>query len=272
MYGSLEPLLVAARAAGLRTTVTTNGMLLTARRLAILRDRLDLLAISLDGVPESHNRMRAHHGAFELMARNIAHVRDSGIPFGFIFTLTQHNANELQWVANFACEAGARLLQIHPIEEAGRARDTLPGSAPDRLEAAFGYLLALRLQEAVGSTIAIHVDLADAEGLRSFPERVFAAPDTRSEDAPLAEVLTPLVVEADGTVVPLQWGFPRRYALGNLQDASLGQLARRWRRETEPSFRALCRQVFEDASSGPPLFNWYAAVAAAGRNPAVAAV
>lgn len=47
-----------ARALGMRTTVTTNGYFLDARHLEPLRGSLDVLAISLDGPPEIHNRMR----------------------------------------------------------------------------------------------------------------------------------------------------------------------------------------------------------------------
>jgi MoaA/NifB/PqqE/SkfB family radical SAM enzyme len=134
LYEPLETMLDHARSCGLITTVTSNGMLLTERRLDSLAGRIDLLAISLDGVPESHNQMRAHPRAFETMAKRLKALRRSGIPFGFIFTLTQHNVNELDWVAGFAKEQGAGLLQIHPLEDAGRARTRLRGGRPDEVE------------------------------------------------------------------------------------------------------------------------------------------
>ena len=100
----------------------------------------DLLAISLDGVPDSHNRMRNAPHAFAHMKANLDGVRKTGIPFGFIFTLTLSNLHELPWVTRFAVEQGAALLQIHPLEEVGRGRTALAGMRSDDVEAAFAYL------------------------------------------------------------------------------------------------------------------------------------
>jgi len=102
LYGGLRRLLLHAKQLSMRTTVTSNGMLLTGERLAMLAGCTDVLAISLDGIPESHNRMRASSQAFERMQANLEGVRNSGIGFGFIFTLTLHNVNEVNWAAQFA--------------------------------------------------------------------------------------------------------------------------------------------------------------------------
>jgi Fe-coproporphyrin III synthase len=215
-------------------------------------------------VPASHNRMRANGRAFAGMAARLEAVRRSGIPFGFIFTLTQHNLDELDWVATFAREQGARLLQIHPLEAAGRARENLPGQQPDTVESTYAQIEAVRLRERFGDEMLVQVDIADGVRIRKNPERVFAAAPA-DRDAPLAEQLTPLVVETDGTVVPLQHGFSRAYALGNLHDARLPELAREWRRERLPAFHRLCKRAVEerDEPDAPRFFNWYERVAEA---------
>src|SRR6266568_1245666 len=58
LYPALPATLQAARAHGMTTTITTNGTVLTERRAAQVAGLVDLVAISLDGTPESHNRMR----------------------------------------------------------------------------------------------------------------------------------------------------------------------------------------------------------------------
>src|SRR5690349_14177834 len=58
MYPALPELLAHARSLGMQTAVATNGMLLDARRLDRLADVTDMFAISIDGVPESHNTIR----------------------------------------------------------------------------------------------------------------------------------------------------------------------------------------------------------------------
>src|SRR5262249_16081726 len=156
-----------ARRLGMLTTVTSNGMLLDGRRLAALRGGLDLLAISLDGVPASHNRLRAHGRAFEVMEARLDEVRASGIPFGFIFTLTQYNLHELPWVAEFVLRQGARLLQIHPLEEAGRAAHQLAGARPDGIEMSFAVLAAADLRARFGDQLYVQLDVVDGELLRA---------------------------------------------------------------------------------------------------------
>jgi hypothetical protein len=81
--------------------------------------------------------------------------------------------------------------------------------------------------------------------------------------------VSPLVIEADGTVVPIQYGFSRGYALGNLKEAPLGELAARWRRERYPAFRSLCLRVYEEitAPAELPFVNWYDAITRASKSP-----
>ncbi len=60
-------------------------------------------------------------------------------------------------------------------------------------------------------------------------------------------------------VVPWQYGFPRRFALGNLREAPLAELARRWLETGYQEFNAHCRDVHARvvAEAGLPLLNWY---------------
>jgi hypothetical protein len=76
---------------------------------------------------------------------------------------------------------------------------------------------------------------------------------------PLAAFVSPLVIEPDGTVVPILHGFPRRYALGNLYDAPLHVLSGRWRQDGLADFLALSRSTFKavTAPDQSPVVNWY---------------
>lgn len=261
MYRPLAELLERAHVCGALTTVTTNGMLLTARRVDDLAGRVDLIAISLDGPPDSHNRMRASPYAFAQMESRLEGLRASGIPFGFIFTLTQRNVHELDWVAQFAAEQGARLLQIHPLEEVGRARKLLAGEKPDQLESAYAFIEVARLRAMYDGRLTVQLDLVHGDLLRVDPARAYAA--GFDPDAPLAELVSPLVIETSGLVVPLQYGFAPAFALGNLHDSPLGELATRWRRLTLPAFSSVCKEAFDDATAPTelPLANWYEVVA-----------
>lgn len=263
LYPGLAEALAHAHLVGLRTTVTSNGMLFSERLLDQLLPHLDLLAISLDGTPDSHNQMRGAANAFDVMQRRLPMVRQSGVPFGFIFTLTQHNLLELEWVAAFAADQGAQLLQVHPLEEAGRAAHVLRGAEPDAVESSVAFLEVRRLQEKYGTALQLRLDLLDRQLVATRPERVLAAPPDDAHALPLAALISPLIVEPDGTVVPINFGLDRRFALGNLHDATLSTLAETWRRDTMDAFFAVCRQTFDDLRQPTtlPFVNWYTLLA-----------
>jgi len=275
LYRDLPRLLQHIRGFGMAATVTTNGMLLNEERAEVLRQGADLVAISLDGKPESHNRVRANPRAFELMTEGVAHLRRAGVPFGFIFTLTFHNLPELQWVADFAVEQGAGLLQVHPLEEVGRATDQFRGSAPDALELARAFVEVARLRQQYGDRISLQYDVADLEVLCANPERGYAieTPAGSSSDdlrcTPLADLIAPIIIEADGAIVPIQYGFSRSYQIGSLQADCLRSQFDAWKGTSFPEFLALCRgvhqELLEQASTGLPFVNWYGAVLQASR-------
>jgi MoaA/NifB/PqqE/SkfB family radical SAM enzyme len=264
MYEPLPRLLRSARGLGFVTSVTTNGLLLTARRLAALAPHLQLLAISVDGEPESHNRLRALPKAFAKMAGKLEMVRRSGVPFGVIFTLTRHNLPELAWVAAFAAGEGAQLLQVHPLESVGRARD-YELTPPDDLELAYAFLEVARLQETYRGQLTIQFDAADRTQVARDPGRAFAVPPQDAATAaqtPLAALVSPLVVQDDGWIVPVQYGFSRSYAVGHV-DGDFRDDAARWRRRRYADFLRLTRRVWDEIGEAPehlPFTNWYAAV------------
>lgn len=265
LYTPLPSILRAAHDCGMATTVTTNGMLLDKRRLAMIEPDADLLAISLDGIPDSHNEMRGSGRAFSAMAKHLGRLRDSGVPFGFIFTLTFHNVNELDWVAQFAFEQGAKLLQIHPLEPVGRAEHELAEALPDDCERAMALIEAARLRDIYGEQMQIHVDLATLPALEAQPERVFAGAAGICGAQTIAEVLAPIVLETSGMVAPLQYGFPREWCLGDVRRGGLRELAVRWMQSRFALFQDMCREVHTDLLSHPedPVINWYVAVHAA---------
>ena len=266
LYRDLPLLLAHARSLGMVTTVTTNAMLVDERAAAMLREHADVVAVSVDGMPASHNRIRAHPHAFEQMRRGVARLREAGVAFGFIFTLTLYNLDELAWVTTFAAEEGARLLQVHPLEEVGRASGDLPGCAPDALELARGFIEVARLQSEYKATLAIQYDVADVAVLASHPDRGFAMTPFESAEAaaaaPLAALIAPIIVETDGAVVPLQYNFSRAFALGSMTAGDLRDQFDRWKRGGFPQFLALCRAVHERLMQPReyPFVNWYGEV------------
>lgn len=267
LYGHLPALLGAARRAGMRTTVTSNGTRLTGGRLRLVADRIDLLALSLDGVPASHDRIRGP-GAFDALARGIEEARSIGIRFGFIFTLTQFNLDELEWAIRFAAERGASLFQVHPLAAEGRAGtdDELGRALPDSFECAMAVAVAARARAAAIAPPALQVDVAP---ISSVVDTLLACCRVSTE-APqrLADLVSPLVVEASGLVVPHQSGL-HRFSLGNLHERSLRDLGDEFRAGGARRYAAFLASVAEgmdESEAGDP----YSRLAARARQEVVA--
>ena len=255
LYADLPKILGTAKGRGMTTTVTTNGVLLTEARIEALRGLVDVIAISLDGTPSSHTRMRGDPQAFEHMASRLPALASSGITFGFVFTLTQSNVHELEWVVEFANQAGASLVQIHPLEAEGNALTGLRSQTPDSQELVFAAIEALRLQSS--SSALIQFDATTYGDLAHRPERFLCLED--APDEPLGRWLTPLVLEPDGMLVPITYGFPRAYAIGNILSNSLLELQRVWSPDSLLTLARLTHQqgLQKMQSYDLSVINWY---------------
>jgi len=259
LYKPLGEILSLARSLGMITSLTSNGMLATSARWKPLAPLIDVTAISIDGTPEEHDAIRRRQGAFASTIGNLKIVRASGVPFGFIFTLTQHNVDSLDYVVRLAAEHGARSVQVHPLALHGRAVDELPDARPDAIELRTALFEAERLGRALD--VAVHVDAVSIEQLQAYRDHLVPAQPVRR----LVDVAPVLVVEADATVMPLTHEISRDLALGSLADGRLEALAQHWiaSRRGE-NLAAACARTWSDlANSGDTsAVYWYEEVAA----------
>jgi len=259
LYRPLPGLLARARELGLVTTVTSNGMLLTGRRWEPLAGLVDVLAISIDGRPEEHDVIRAREGAFARTVSNLEIVRSTSTPFGFIFTLTQHNVDSLEFVVRLAAAEGARSVQVHPLTLYGRAATTMQDACPDEIELAAALFEAAMLGQELG--VVVHVDAITADQL--LDHRAALVPQRPVTE--LADVAPVLVVDGDGTVIPMTHDVSSSLRLGSLREADLAILARAWLAASGGDrLAAACERAWlELTSATPPLaVYWYDEVAA----------
>ena len=268
LYRGLPSVLERAKRLGLRTTVTTNGFFSRDERFRRLRGLVDVLAISLDGPPPLHDEIRGRAGAFDRLVAGLDAVRAAEIPFGFIHTLTRRSFPHLGWVADFALRQGAKLLQIHPLESAGRAATDLRGEGPDDDLLARAYVFAYALGAHYDGLLKVQLDLVHRDLLRDAPGSFYAADAaTGTDDVSAASSLGLVVLEPDGSLVPVSFGFSRDYRVANVHEARFAAAWPEYRKRTLPRFQALCRSTWEEltAPDAPLLVNWHEAIVAASR-------
>ena len=258
LYRRLPDLLCAARDCGMLNLVTTNALLVGGRAFNPSIPYIDFLAVSLDGQPSSHNQIRCSTTAFQRMQRNLPRLEEISVPFGFIFTLTRFNAHEIEWVAAFSHERGARALQIHPLTESGRASVSMVGNAPDGLELLAALSEGARLSS-LYPDLQIHVDAVDRAQLLGFRE--WFVPRVDDE---ISLLVPTLIVDAEGTVRPLTYDIAPRFHFGSLRNQDMETLRADWDVRVRDRFWELIDLTHRDLTRDESLLAtyWYNEVAA----------
>jgi Fe-coproporphyrin III synthase len=261
LYTELPQLASHAKSIGYRVTLTTNGTLLHTKRFSQLERYLDLVAISLDGVPERHNRIRKSERAFDQLLSGLDSLKEKQIAYGFIHTVTSESWEDLLWISEFAVQNGAKLLQLHPLELTGRANEEMKTEYPYDEVMARVYLLTMVLAAKYADRCVIQFDCLHKDQVINDPESVYAS-DLPPGTLTGAEDLSPLIVEANGAVVPLSYGLSQKYKVCNLYDRPLREGWQAYH-STYTKFRNLCKEVYNHILSldGLPFVNWYELVA-----------
>jgi MoaA/NifB/PqqE/SkfB family radical SAM enzyme len=244
---------------GFGVTVTTNGMLIDADCAERLAAHVSLVAVSIDGPPDLHNSVRASRAAFDGALRGIAALRSYGVRFGIIHTLTANSLPHLRWLFGFAREQGAALLQLHPLEGAGRALEEMREDIPDDVAATRAGLLAMIIDESERA-VPLQIDLFSRDLIELEPRMIFADAEADiAADAPLSLLANPLVLETNGDVVPLAYGFGREFRVCNLFETTLAEGLSYFRANSYPKLCVLSRRLRQKVltEDDMPFLNWY---------------
>lgn len=247
MYDGLGELLDTARGRGMRTQVVTNGWYLADQRYDVVADRIDLLAVSLDGAPAYHNRLRQSERSFDRLRQGLERHRNSGRQLGIIHTVTGENWDGMVETAELARGLGAQFFQMHLVEVGGRAEQARElWLSPDLAERILVAAAVLKIRYC--DEMPVLIDLLHRDQLASV-----LAGETM-EDA-----LDILVLEANGRVVPLAYGLDPAFSLCDLREQPLSEGWVRFSQRLLPEFLRLRQSVADQltAESGPAVFNWY---------------
>lgn len=135
----LEVLAARAAAHGMSSGVTTNGLLLDARRAATLRAAgVDTVQVSLDGsTPERNRAMRgATPAQFERVVEGIGQARAAGLAVTMAMVLGESNLDDATEYVRLARELGVATVRFCGFVPSGRGRSAAIRArmeyAPDR--------------------------------------------------------------------------------------------------------------------------------------------
>lgn len=107
-----------ARRRGLSVNITTNGTRIDARWEELVASGVHSLSFSLDGLEETHDRLRGQRGAWRKTVAGLRRVAGRGdIATSVYFTVTRENVGELLPIWRLAREEGAR-FDFWPVNDA----------------------------------------------------------------------------------------------------------------------------------------------------------
>jgi heme d1 biosynthesis radical SAM protein NirJ len=110
-----------ARALGFYVGLSSNGTLITPDNIAdIVATGFDYVGISIDGMPETHDRFRRKQGAFDAALAGIRLCHEHGIKVGLRFTMTMDNAHELPDMLRLMEQEGINKFYLSHLNYAGR--------------------------------------------------------------------------------------------------------------------------------------------------------
>lgn len=259
IYALLQPLVEHAKEEGFRVTMITNGLLVRKQTDSIF-SLLDAVAVSFDGLADTHNQLRGRADAFESASSAIGYLADKGLPVAAAISLTRYAIPELPDLVDHLVRLGATAIQIRPIARAGRARDMADSSFYAPADQARLYLVVLALQQELENKVRIHCDLVPALGLWHQREAYagLLATCTMSSPAerPLADLVNPLVITETGVLKPIAYDFNSMFDLASIATLSRDQLTA-YKKSKLAEFAALITNALSQLRSGDGLVDWF---------------
>jgi pyruvate-formate lyase-activating enzyme len=280
-YGPLVPLIDYAHTIGFRVTMITNG-LFAPKRIDDVVSRLDGVAISFDGLAETHNRLRGRSDAFERSSAALARLADNGQRVAAAISLTRDAIPELPDLAEHLVSLGAKALQVRPVALAGRARTMTGSSSYTATDQARLYLVVLALQEELAGQVRVQCDLAPARSLwqqrdayaallatcaqkstndRTGTQLTDASAGSPIADSPfreplLADLVNPLIITETGTLKPIAYDFDSRFDVAPIEALSHETLAG-YKQHNLPDFQMLIGNALARLEGRAGLVDWF---------------
>ena len=218
LYSGFEQVVQAAVALGFKITLITNGTPLGGQGgeqlLNVIAQSVNLIAVSLDGAPETHVQMRGHRHAFTRAERAIDRLAAVGVKVGIAYCLSQKSLADMPWAVEFAEKKGASLVQFHPFAATGRGQQLATSLSLNETEKTRAYVIAALLETDKGP--AIQLDLAPVEALRARRSDYALLVDNAAGFSSLSNLVNPLIIDELGRMLPLCYGIHPGYSLGQI--------------------------------------------------------
>lgn len=205
LYKGITELLTHARQLGMQTSLITNGSFTKAKyeRFAPL---VDSVGVSLDGLENLHDQIRNHPGAFKKVERFLGFAKDLFASVGMVVSISDQSWEAIPELLDLARDKQVDLVQLHPMEPAGRAVEHHKISLSN-VNLKRAYLLYRALAPDYPFSIAFDAFTRQAAAKLLVP---------KESTTKMAESVDLIVVTEEGAIKPHSYQAPPEWTLGNL--------------------------------------------------------
>lgn len=257
LFSRLPELTKALSELGYSINVVTNASVLNERRVSEIGDKFNMVAVSIDGRPKTHNTLRGRPDAFERTQAGIELLTKMKIPVAVAMCVTRNTLEDVPWVYDFAKEQGARALQLHPLAMIGRASLACGGFRMEEEDLGRLSLVAQLLDNASDGGPRVHVDLVETEALAASRPLFPLLQRSSNDPLTLGELVNPLIITERGTIVPFAYGIDKFYSIGTIED-NLDVAIKQFRSEGWGNLAKLVSYTFDEVQGSDRTYvEWY---------------
>jgi len=107
---------------GISTNILTNGLDLDRETVLAMKEAgIGAVGISLDGLEQTHDRIRCREGSYRSVIRSLGLFDEVGLEYNVITTVNSLNIQELVPLYSVLRSVGARCWRLQPLIPSGRA-------------------------------------------------------------------------------------------------------------------------------------------------------
>ena len=122
LYRDIDDVLRYAKKLGIKITLATNGWYVKDH-IEVIKECVDIVSISFDGIGETHDKMRGVPGAYERMIEALTLLAENGITTKVSSMVWKENIDQLEDMIITAKNIGVSKVNFAILVPVGRAKD-----------------------------------------------------------------------------------------------------------------------------------------------------
>jgi len=213
LYNNIEMLLKEAKKIGFKINIITNGAPVNEKNIGLVKDYINLTAVSLDGPPELHNYMRNNKNAFYFAEKAIDKLNAHNLKSGIAYGVSSKSLKDMPWAIQFAENKNCSIIHFHPFAAIGRGA-LMPYLELNKFERTKAYTIANLFS--IYNDLSVTIDLvASSNALEQVNDYHILQIDSAAHYK-LSDIINPIIISEKGNLLPYCFGIDEYYSLSNI--------------------------------------------------------